>query len=234
MDTKICVRCTTEKPTSDFALDKRHSDGLASWCRECRNEYQRQRRDGKRKCIDCKQVKPVTEFSSTRICKTCEGTKVCKVCGKRLAIERFDTNHGKVCRSCRSEIDARRYKENRSSFQERSKRWREENAKPGSEYRIRQEQNRQKLYAERRNAVFAAYGGPVCACCGETENKFLTIDHVNGGGNKHRDEIRTNIIDWLYRNGFPPGFQILCYNCNIGRERNGGICPHKQKEISSG
>jgi hypothetical protein len=22
-------------------------------------------------------------------------------------------------------------------------------------------------------------------------------------------------------------FQVLCFNCNIGRERNGGMCPHK-------
>jgi hypothetical protein len=28
-------------------------------------------------------------------------------------------------------------------------------------------------------------------------------------------------------NDFPPGFQLLCSNCNHGRARNGGICPHK-------
>src|SRR3990167_9174982 len=28
-----------------------------------------------------------------------------------------------------------------------------------------------------------------CACCGENNHKFLTIDHIKGGGNKHRIEI---------------------------------------------
>lgn len=26
--------------------------------------------------------------------------------------------------------------------------------------------------------------------------------------------------------GFPAEYQILCFNCNIGRSRNGGRCPH--------
>ncbi len=34
---------------------------------------------------------------------------------------------------------------------------------------------------------------------------------------------------WLKANNFPPGFQTLCHNCNIGKHRNKGICPHKQK-----
>jgi hypothetical protein len=33
---------------------------------------------------------------------------------------------------------------------------------------------------------------------------------------------------WLIRRGFPVGFQVLCFNCNIGRSMNGGICPHKE------
>jgi hypothetical protein len=31
-----------------------------------------------------------------------------------------------------------------------------------------------------KQEVFAAYGA-ACACCGEREIKFLTIDHTNGG-----------------------------------------------------
>ena len=27
---------------------------------------------------------------------------------------------------------------------------------------------------------------------------------------------------------FPEGFQILCFNCNAGKHRNGGRCPHEQ------
>jgi hypothetical protein len=36
---------------------------------------------------------------------------------------------------------------------------------------------------------------------------------------------------WLIRNAYPPGFQVLCWNCNAGRHINGGTCPH-QVDIS--
>jgi len=86
----------------------------------------------------------------------------------------------------------------------------------------------------RRNikaAVLAHYGNK-CECCGENTQAFLTIDHVNGGGTKHRNggdgRRKLWIYAWLKRNGFPEGYRILCFNCNCGREANGGICPHQQ------
>lgn len=79
----------------------------------------------------------------------------------------------------------------------------------------------------RRSKVLEAYG-TVCKCCGEAEEQFLSIDHIDGGGNKHAKEVGS-VYKWLIANGFPPGFQTLCINCNIGKFRNGGICPHKGK-----
>lgn len=82
------------------------------------------------------------------------------------------------------------------------------------------------------NEVMKAYGGEVCKCCGETEVAFLTIDHINGGGRKHRNEIlrekTTDIYTWLKREGFPPGFQVLCMNCNWAKGKY-GACPHEKK-----
>jgi len=66
-----------------------------------------------------------------------------------------------------------------------------------------------------------------CNCCGESEYDFLTIDHINGGGYKHKKEVKGHIEIWLIMNGFPDGFQVLCWNCNCGRHKNGGVCPHK-------
>lgn len=46
----------------------------------------------------------------------------------------------------------------------------------------------------------------------------LTIDHPNGGGNKHRREIKktgTSFYLWLILNSFPPEFTILCMNCQF-------------------
>lgn len=48
-----------------------------------------------------------------------------------------------------------------------------------------------------------------------TDFDLLTIDHVNGGGTKHRKEIKGgNIHHWLIKNGLPEGYRVLCWNCN--------------------
>jgi hypothetical protein len=84
-------------------------------------------------------------------------------------------------------------------------------------------------YRKLRAALFAAYGGS-CACCGETESAFLTIDHVNGDGASHRAGVGDGtpaIYRWLRDRGFPrEGFQLLCRNCNYGKYLC-GECPHR-------
>ena len=78
----------------------------------------------------------------------------------------------------------------------------------------------------RREAI-EHYGGK-CVCCGESMYEFLALDHINGGGNKHRKEIKnTNLGRWLKTNNYPKEFQVLCHNCNMGKSRF-GICPHKK------
>lgn len=86
---------------------------------------------------------------------------------------------------------------------------------------------------ERTNALLAYSGGtPQCNCCGEFRLEFLTLDHINGGGNQHRLEVTGSkkgghkFFVWLRNNNYPPGFQVLCYNCNMGRAANGGKCPY--------
>jgi hypothetical protein len=86
-----------------------------------------------------------------------------------------------------------------------------------------------------RLQVYEAYGGSICACCGETELAFLSIDHIDGGVGKHRQEIggtAATLIRWLIKNNFPAGFQVLCFNCNRGKHINGGICPHQVGEVN--
>jgi hypothetical protein len=79
-----------------------------------------------------------------------------------------------------------------------------------------------------------AYGGFRCACCGETEKTFLTLDHIGNDGASWRKRILGGRLRagyatyaWIYKNGFPEGFQVLCMNCNFGKRMNGGICPHQ-------
>lgn len=104
----------------------------------------------------------------------------------------------------------------------------------------REKKNASKRAAKNRmrDAVFAAYGGYRCVCCSETEKNMLTLDHVNNdGGQDRRDNPRMRgswqMYEYLISHGFPPGLQVLCYNCNISKHRNGGVCSHKLKEGST-
>ena len=80
--------------------------------------------------------------------------------------------------------------------------------------------------------VFSHYsnGNIKCSCCAETEFMFLSLDHINGGGNRHRKALRKsgiNFYAWLIRTGYPSGYSIMCMNCNWGKRMNNDICPHK-------
>lgn len=70
---------------------------------------------------------------------------------------------------------------------------------------------------------------PECTCCQEDMLEFLTIDHVDNNGAKHRKEVikTQTFYNWLKSNNWPSGFQILCFNCNLAKGHY-GICPHQE------
>lgn len=73
--------------------------------------------------------------------------------------------------------------------------------------------------------VFKAYsidGAIRCRRCGETDDRVLNIDHINGGGRIHQRMV-SNVYQDLVNRKFPDGFQVLCQNCNI-------IKMHENKE----
>ena len=103
------------------------------------------------------------------------------------------------------------------------------NLRDGNGYK-RQLENMKLRYKENRLKVLNFYckNHPKCVCCDELELRFLTVDHVNNDGARHRKVIgKRDINTWLVNHNFPTGFQILCWNCNMGKARNGGVCPHK-------
>lgn len=67
-------------------------------------------------------------------------------------------------------------------------------------------------------------------CCGEGIRDFMAIDHINGGGRKHRRDtkIRSGIdfVEWIIKNDFPDFLQLLCHNCNQSKAWL-GKCPHE-------
>jgi len=98
---------------------------------------------------------------------------------------------------------------------------------------LKEERARQRLRNKNNRLLclrIYSKGNMKCSCCSESELLFLEIEHIKGGGNKHRKAIgRDRIEEWLIRNNFPKGFGVLCCNCNKGKHLNGGICPHKSK-----
>ena len=93
--------------------------------------------------------------------------------------------------------------------------------------------NRERIRRIRLECLgYYSSGDIKCACCGEREIKFLSLDHINGGGTQHRKIITKNgkggnMSVWLRRNNFPEGFQVLCHNCNMAKGFY-GKCPHKE------
>lgn len=88
--------------------------------------------------------------------------------------------------------------------------------------------NKEKLqarYEARRIEVLSHYGLN-CICCGEGNTRFLTLDHVNNDGYLHRKGMRVNICRWAKVNNYPDTLQTMCFNCNLGKAHNGGVCPH--------
>jgi hypothetical protein len=154
-----------------------------------------------------------------RLSKTWRDAKaaagLCTHCGHRPHAE-----DRKLCSVCLAEMGARAAR----SYRKNPDRWNESSAV-----------SYQKLKLE----VFNAYGGPICFCCGETIVLLLSVDHINNDGAAHRRELYSRngrsggkkLYRWLKQNHFPPGFQVACFSCNMGRHLNGGVCPHKLTEV---
>jgi hypothetical protein len=138
--------------------------------------------------------------------------KTCTGCGESKPLDQFwrdaSRNDGldNRCRDCKGESNRRR----RQDAPERT-----------SEILS---QHRERL----RTAVFDHYGR-VCMCPGCSATTGLTIDHVNGDGGEHREELFGNrrsgnsrqMYRWLVNNGFPDGFQTLCLPCNSSKGKTG-------------
>lgn len=134
---------------------------------------------------------------------------------------------------------------NKEKNREKVKKWKVKNPEKAKaqvlRYRAKHIESvklREKSYNQRvRMLALVAYSGevPKCACCGEIEIKFLSIDHINGGGTKHRNSILGpgkkggNINVWLRKNNYPEGFQVLCHNCNMAKGFY-RCCPHSSKK----
>lgn len=85
----------------------------------------------------------------------------------------------------------------------------------------------------RRDKLFAILGTR-CQCCGESNREFLAIDHIHGGGGRHRNGGGKRYSNSTYFNSIlkdpeiKTKYRILCHNCNMSMGFY-GYCPHEKK-----
>jgi 5-methylcytosine-specific restriction endonuclease McrA len=77
-----------------------------------------------------------------------------------------------------------------------------------------------------KTAAFAFYG-TACACCGIDGEPFLTIDHIVPAGHRKSAYEKKSLYQWLKSQGYPSGFQTLCWNCNMAKSDK-QCCPHQK------
>ena len=157
--------------------------------------------------------------------------KRCSRCGEVKPLDDFyrdsksNDQHGTWCKSCSN----KHRQAIRENYPDRERRVAHERYLRLRDEIIRYNNNRNQ---ERKALLVAHYSNNTnrCACCGESEVRFLTIDHINGNGSEHRKSSKcgtgSNFYRWLIREGMPKGYQALCYNCNSARARH-GKCPHQ-------
>lgn len=162
--------------------------------------------------------------------------KCCSDCPKEFLVR---SNSQKYCPSCRKQRD---YKHKRAWWQNISKKARKKhNARSRAFYHaltskqlavVRADQC--KLRRALKLEAIAKFGGK-CMCCGEKRYQFLTIDHVDGDGADHREELvgkrgvaPSQWLRKLKKAGWKTDrrLQVLCHNCHNAEDLFGG-CPHQ-------
>jgi hypothetical protein len=191
----------------------------------------------KKTCTKCEMEKDVTEFSKQEggkfgvrsICKYCSRIIVSKNTKLHLK-ERMEYNKqyladhpgyraklrskklsSGICPVCNGKL-------------EKNKRMCKQCA---TEQNLRNKEHRDRL----KKIVFEHYGNKCnCVTCDIVEQKFLSIDHIDNNGSKHKDKkgrrlSGEKLYRWIIKNNFPTNLQLLCMNCNFAKGHF-GQCPH--------
>ncbi len=177
-----------------------------------------------------------------RACQTC-GTafrcwpsQIAKGGGKHCSTACYHTSRAVTPEQRREykKLNARKHTATRDT-------WRAAHAQQVAEGKLRWQQanpdrtreSGKRYRARLRAEMLAAYGGK-CACCGETEPTFLTLDHAQGDGAQHRRQYKQKgnggVLAELCKAGWPQDgrFRLLCWNCQFGTQQPGG-CPHQRQ-----
>lgn len=182
----------------------------------------------KKICRKCKIEKDLRDFYKQKRGKFGVRGK-CIECITTVAQEFYKNNRDSELHRVR--VYGIKHKEERQTYYQRTK-----------IYQIDKEMKRRKvlgsIYLEERKIYLkdyrrklrkdfiSMYGG-VCTCCGESNFKFLSIEHLLGQVGKKKDGSARAYAKALkfYQ---PDIYTVLCFNCNMGKSLNRGVCPHQE------
>jgi len=118
------------------------------------------------------------------------------------------------------------YRNHHDQLLKKAKEYRTTHLKEITEYQRKYRQTHQAQHQEYcrqymlklRMSVLQHYcnGDLKCNYCGESRIECLQLDHINNDGYIQRKKMghRATFYLWLIENNYPPGYQILCANCN--------------------
>lgn len=171
-----------------------------------------------KRCLDCRIEKPLESFYR----KTQPGR----------------SGYQSRCKACEAVRVRDRRRANLDHYRRlaRVRYWEKGDRELIQERRRDDQESRVERTAALKRETMERYGDGHCSCCGETESTFLTLDHADDDGKRHRELTRSSgkhFYSWLKARGWPnqPRLQVLCFNCNIGRAVAGGVCPHQNNRI---
>lgn len=213
---RLCNKCKQLKPITEFIICRQRKDGYETCCKDCQHE---------------KYHTFVEGMTDERLAQIAieKPLKTCTDCGEEKSIKDFPI--------CRENPDGRHYYCNSCAIERMRKYyWGTVERRIGyrnshkGETSVRYRKSNETLKIE----VLTHYGKGKCACvvCGENRLACLSIDHINGGGSKHRKSISPNgcsgvrFYKWLKDHNLPDGFQTLCMNDQFIKAYERGIDKH--------
>ena len=146
--------------------------------------------------------------------------KKCQKCKSVLKEELFNRNKNKPdglateCKSCRKLYMSQYYANNREKL------------------KLKNSKRNKARHNEAKIKVIEHYtGGDIkcmCSGCEVTEIEFLSVEHINGGGQEDRNKSGARTFyERLVKDNYPEDIEILCFNCNLSRGFH-GYCPHEK------
>ncbi|MGY5151581.1 MAG: hypothetical protein ACW9XA_04875 [Candidatus Nitrosopumilus sp. bin_6a] len=179
----------------------------------CLNHYSK----GKIECKECKEnkiafmtidhIKPRKEYGHNRETSSSALYRILKK-------DNFPSGYRVLCYNCNMIKEVKKRRKDKKSTNKAT---------------IRENRYGHKLKSD----VMEKYsnGKPCCSCCGFDNIDGLSIDHKLG--RKHHGHSRSFsskiFYQFLKRENFPKGYQVLCINCNSAKGKI-GKCPHKLDE----